>query len=104
MRQQVAKVMPMTRIINEEAPDFKQVIKKSIAGIKTRQLDDRALLIQEKEGFAYLWARGSENFLSGMSILKGEGYENVLFGSHEQGGIFSATLIKRQYATGKGGW
>ncbi|MFZ2226261.1 MAG: hypothetical protein WAV64_02395 [Candidatus Moraniibacteriota bacterium] len=101
---QTAKVLPMSRVTVGEQPNFKDRVKKLRADIRSRQLEDRTLLIQEKEGFAYLWASGSENFLSGMAILKGEGYEDVLFGSHEQGGIFSATLIKKQYATGKGGW
>lgn len=97
-----AKVVTMKRVMTEEAPDFKQIIKNSIAGIKTRQLEDRALLIQEKGDFAYVWAKSSEYFLAGMDLLRKEGYTDVAFGAHAEGGIFSATLIKKQYATGTG--
>ncbi|MCX6761246.1 MAG: hypothetical protein NTY33_00130 [Candidatus Moranbacteria bacterium] len=101
---QTAKVMPMTRVMREEAPDFKQQIKNLKSGIKTRQLEGRELTIQEKGSFAYIWARGSENFLAGMCLLESEGYKDVVFGAHEADGIFSATMIKKQYTAGTGAW
>ena len=99
---QTVKVRLMTKVIAKKAPDFKRQIKDSIPEIRTRQLEDRALLIQEKGDFAYVLARSSEHFLAGMDLLRNEGYGNVAFGAHEAGGIFSATLIKTQHVTGAG--
>ena len=97
---QTGKARSMTKVVAKKAPDFKQQIKDSISGIRTRQLDDRALLIQEKGDFAYVFAKNSEHFLAGMVLLRDEGYRNVAFGAHEAGGIFSATLIKAEHAAG----
>jgi hypothetical protein len=88
---QPAKVFQM----RSAADEFKKSIKDLKGEISTRQLEDRSLLIQKKGNFAYIWARGSENFLAGMNLLESEKFSNAAFGSHEDGGIFSATLIKK---------